>query len=326
VLAHCARQPVEAEPSAVFRGFVAAGLADFPLPARGATHERLSLLRALGRCDLSFARLTEGHVDALAILAEAGEAVPDHALLGVWAAGPLDELIASRVPGGWRLDGRRRWCSGAPVLSHALVRGRADDGDRLFLVPLARAGVEPLAGTWPAVGMAGSLTLDVAFTEVMLDDDAAIGTPGFYLGRPGFWLGGIGVAAVWFGGAEGVAALLGPRVGEDPHRLAHLGAVTGRLFALDALFERAARLIDEGRDAAGVERLARIVRSETEAGASEILERTGRATGADPLGHDAAHARRVADLTVYLRQSHGEGDLAALGVLEQRRPRRTGPA
>ena len=45
------------------------------------------------------------------------------------------------------------------------------------------------------------------------------------------------------------------------------------------------------------------------------LERVGRALGAGPLGHDAGHARQVADLTVYLRQHHAERDLEQLGRL-----------
>jgi hypothetical protein len=44
-----------------------------------------------------------------------------------------------------------------------------------------------------------------------------------------------------------------------------------------------------------------------------VLDRTGRALGAGPLSRDEAHGRRVADLTVYLRQHHAERDLAALG-------------
>jgi hypothetical protein len=45
------------------------------------------------------------------------------------------------------------------------------------------------------------------------------------------------------------------------------------------------------------------------------MHRVGRALGAGPLGHNEAHSRRVADLTVYLRQHHAERDLAALGAL-----------
>ena len=41
----------------------------------------------------------------------------------------------------------------------------------------------------------------------------------------------------------------------------------------------------------------------------------GRALGAGPLAHDAEHAQRVADLSVYVRQHHGERDLAGLGEL-----------
>jgi hypothetical protein len=45
------------------------------------------------------------------------------------------------------------------------------------------------------------------------------------------------------------------------------------------------------------------------------MNRVGRALGAGPLGHDEAHSRRVADLTVYLRQHHAERDLADIGSL-----------
>ena len=44
------------------------------------------------------------------------------------------------------------------------------------------------------------------------------------------------------------------------------------------------------------------------------MERAGRALGAGPLCHDAGHSRRVADLTVYLRQHHAERNLAELGA------------
>jgi len=47
----------------------------------------------------------------------------------------------------------------------------------------------------------------------------------------------------------------------------------------------------------------------------EVMARVGRALGAGPLCHDEAHARRVADLTVYLRQHHAERNLAELGAL-----------
>ena len=61
------------------------------------------------------------------------------------------------------------------------------------------------------------------------------------------------------------------------------------------------------------------MRALTEAVATDVLARTGRALGAGPLGHDEAHSRAVADLTVYLRQHHAERDLARLGELVAQR-------
>jgi hypothetical protein len=45
------------------------------------------------------------------------------------------------------------------------------------------------------------------------------------------------------------------------------------------------------------------------------LARTARALGPAPLCADATHAKRVADLAVYVQQSHAERDLERLGVL-----------
>ena len=95
----------------------------------------------------------------------------------------------------------------------------------------------------------------------------------------------------------------------DPHALAHLGAVDARLTGFDALLDDA-----EPLDGAGGAQLRTMrVRAAVESAAGDVLVRVGRALGAAPLGHDAVHARAVADLTVYLRQRHAERDLAALG-------------
>ncbi|HEX4519119.1 MAG TPA: acyl-CoA dehydrogenase family protein [Gaiellaceae bacterium] len=302
-------------PEALAR-LVAVGALDVPFPAKGETGARFAALEQLGRFELSLARLAEGHLDALAILDEGGHEPPE-GLLGVWAAGPVDTLRARRSATGWRLDGLRRWCSGAPDLTHALVRAATDSDERLFLVPLGSEGFAPVEGSWPAIGMAESATLDVQFDGVLLDRDAEVGPAGFYLERPGFWCGGAGVAAVWLGGAQAVAALLARRAGDDPHRLAHLGWVTARVAVLEAFLHSVADRIDAADPSpVAIERLARILRAEVAEAAAGILERTGRATGAGPLSHDRDHARRVVDLELYIRQSHAEADLEAIGRLE----------
>ena len=79
--------------------------------------------------------------------------------------------------------------------------------------------------------------------------------------------------------------------------------------------------MDAGRavGAAG-ELLALRVRSTVAGAAESVLARTGHALGPAPLTLDDTHARRVADLTVYLRQHHAERDVAALGRAVLDRP------
>ncbi len=55
------------------------------------------------------------------------------------------------------------------------------------------------------------------------------------------------------------------------------------------------------------------MRLAAEASATLALAEVGRALGATPFCRDAKFARAAADLPVFIRQSHAERDLAALG-------------
>ncbi|WP_250030902.1 acyl-CoA dehydrogenase family protein [Paractinoplanes maris] len=285
---------------------------DLPLPGGGATAERLRRLAELGRISPVVARLGEGHADAVAIRAELDDDGPgeDGERWGVWAAVPRS-LTAVRDGGAWRVSGDRPWCSGAGWCTHALVTAEAEDGVRLFAVTNEPPHAEPLDGTWPAVGMAASDSRTIRFTDAPA---RPVGGPGCYVERPGFWHGGIGVAACWYGGALGIADALHDSGKDDPHTMAHLGAVDVALGAARAVLLEAAAIIDA--DPLAIQhRLALRVRATAEAAATEVIDRVGRALGAGPLGRDEQHAHRVADLTVYLRQSHAEADLEQLGAL-----------
>ena len=287
-----------------------AGLLRLPLPGAGRTGERFAALAGLARADTVLGRLAEGHADAVAILAELGGPDPGDAAWGVWAAVP-NSVAAVRDGGRWLLTGDRPWCSGAGYCTRALVTAATDDGVRLFAVDLAAPEVTPRDGTWPAVGMAGSDSRTVRFARA---HGEPVGGVGEYVDRPGFWAGGAGVAACWYGAAVSVAEQLIGTKPAEPHALAHLGAVDTALGGASALLDQVASLIDTGADAAVLRRPVRRVRAAVEAAATTTLDHVGRALGARPLCQDADHARRVADLTVYLRQSHAERDLADLGT------------
>lgn len=295
---------------------ILADTGDLPLPGSGGTRERWAMLAAWTRADAVVGRLLEAHHDAAAILAEDGsDAVVPGQVWGVWAAEAPPPLEATRrSDGSWSLSGRKLWCSGAHSCTHALVTAHADGVSRLFAADLTRNTVRPEPDSWHAVGMSASDSGSVLFDDTHA---VTIGSADFYTGRAGFWHGAIGVAACWFGAAQGVAEPLYRRAAEGragPHALAHLGAVDASLHACAATVGAAAREIDENPGSMDDARIRALrVRSVVERAATEVLDRVGRALGAAPLGQDEAHARRVADLTTYLRQSHAEGDLETLG-------------
>lgn len=289
------------------------------LPGSGATRRRWDSLARVAAVDVTLARVLEPHVDALAILAEAGMQPPPGSSWGVYAAeGPGVRVDATPTSGGAAtLSGRKPWCSLGGVLSHALVTAWVDEERRgLFAVDLGHAGVRLGEETWSPVGLSAVTT-----TALDLDDVPAhpVGGPGWYLDRDGFAWGGLGVAAVWWGGAVGVARRLlaqAERRAPDQVALMHLGAVDAVLAGADAALARAAHDIDTGRAAgpAGALLAARTRHVVAEA-AEQVLLRVGHALGPGPLSLEGDHARRTADLALYLRQHHAERDSAALGRL-----------
>jgi len=302
-----------------------AGELDLPLPGAGRTAQRWAALGDWGGRDLSLARLAEGHVDALAILAEARRAPAPGALYGVWASRSGGAAVRLESRGSSRvLVGTMRFCSGARMLDRALVvadppdgaqADSAQPGGRLLLdVGVTVADVVPLPDTWCTAAMADADTLDVVFEGLAVGDGDLVGEPGWYVDRPGFALGGAGVAAVWWGGATGVLdRVLGHlRPTPDPHQLAHVGELHAALAAANALLGQTAAAIDA--DPAADHGLAvATVRAAVERATREVIDRAPRIVGPAAFSRDADLARALADLTLYVRQHHAERDHAALG-------------
>jgi alkylation response protein AidB-like acyl-CoA dehydrogenase len=284
----------------------------WPRPGEGATVVRFDHLTSLAQGDLTLGRLVEAHADALAISAEVGDpTVTAAGRWAVWAAGPAERVVAAVEGGSWRLRGTKDWCSGATLVDHALVDAATVDGQRLFAVDLSQPEVAAAPPSWVGPGMRRSDTRSVAFDRAF---GIPLGGPGEYLSRPGFWSGAVGVAACWHGGSITVATTLfdQARTHQDPHLLAHLGAVHVALSENRSVLAAAAHHIDSTPHKSD-ELFALTVRSTVEQNATEIIGRAGRALGPAPLAHLPLHSATVADLAVYIRQHHGDRDLAEIG-------------
>ena len=334
-----------------------------PMPGAGSTLERWRALATVGQFDLSLAKLYEGHTDALAILDELGELgelgnlvkadsidglnkpdtsgqhTADAAFAGrsgawcVWAAEapggrtliqPVHPDDASRV----LLSGSKHWCSGATTAGHALLTAWGDDGSgpHLVAVELKQPGISIDTSRWKAVGMAGSMSVNVTFDGA---HGRRVGQCGQYLSRAGFWQGGAGLAACWYGGAVGIACTLrasladrsrdsastGASDGADAssgYKLAALGQMELALMETAATLRQAAAWIDAYPEL-DASRVAITARLSAEKCARRVIEQAGKAMGATPFCLNEKFARAVADLPVFIRQTHADKDFAALG-------------
>ncbi|MGI8880773.1 MAG: acyl-CoA dehydrogenase [Jatrophihabitans sp.] len=279
-----------------------------PLPGGGHTAMRWHLLAEAAAADLTVGRVLEAHADALAILAEAG-VTPVPGAWGVFAAeAPGSRLDAVEVGGAYRVNGVKPWCSLGGQLDRALVTAHEGDTRRLFAVDLHHASVRPSpAEGWVSRGLSAVPSGPVEFDA---SPASPVGDPGWYLRRAGFARGGIGVAACWFGGAAELHRTLMQRGRSGDLTDLHLGAIDVALHGAAATLRDAARTVDAGEDSW---LLALRARSVVAAAAELTLLHVGHALGPAPLSFDEEYARRVADLQIYVRQHHGERDLAATG-------------
>ncbi|MCF5471675.1 acyl-CoA dehydrogenase [Pseudomonas syringae] len=302
------------------QALVIEGLDQLPLPAGGQTLERWQALACVAGHDLGLCKLYEGHTDALAIMAELGAPPPEQfSTWGMWAAEPPQARVTLSGTGdSLRLDGRKAWCSGASAVSHALITvWDEQQRQQLVAVRLDQPGVRITNDGWRAVGMGATGSVEVIFERASAE---RVGEPDGYLNRPGFWQGGIGIAACWFGASRSIAQRLLQQAGkrDEPHALAHLGAVDVALYAAAEVLRAAAVHLDNA-PTENAEVIARRCRAFIEQAADQVIQHVGRAVGAGPYCKDAHFARLIADLPVFLRQSHAERDLAALGQLTGKR-------
>lgn len=273
-------------------------------------------LFALGQVSLPAARLYEGHLNALRLIADAGTpgqrdqafaAAADGVMFGVWGA---DAPGAAATIAGARLAGTKAFASGLGAVGRAIVTVAGADGLTMHLVD-ADDPMRHDAAAWDVTAMAGS-----ASGRFRLDGLAAepLGPPGAMLAEPGFHGGLWRLLAAYAGAMDDLtreAARLCAQRGQadDPlmrHRLGRIAleAETARLWSLQA-----ARAVEEDQDRDAAIMAALLGREAIEEAALRQSALVERLAGTALHARTSRPGRRLRDLHFYLRQATPDAKL-----------------
>lgn len=193
------------------------------------------------------------------------EVVKHGKLFGSWGSEPsvslsrtfLMETAIREAAGGWVVEGVKHFCTMALGASYYMVwcalDGHGDMGKALVqaLIPAETRGLAT-DGKWDTLGMRGTYSPTVTFSNVRIDRDATLGDPGAALQAGVVESFGLGYAAVYIGIAEAALEfsidyvqkrIVKPEniaVAQDPTVQRHIGALVLHLDAAKLVMDDAA--------------------------------------------------------------------------------------
>ena len=282
-------------------------------PAR--SNDLCTILRLLGSADLSVARLYEGHINAVSLVARYGDQdqlqalsarVATGGLSAVWGA---DDAKGLHVIHGGKpvLQGRKILASGAGFVTDPIVTAKAGDGQVMCLLQLAMDEKVDLSA-WTAQGMRSTATGAIDLSGIVVTAENMVGVAGDFMRQPYFSGGAWRFCAAHVGATERLVDLFRDHLvttarGEDPYQRQRLAqgiacAKTARFWVEEA----ARRLSAEEPDADNVVAFANLTRMVTERCALDVMETVQRGVGLSSFVRPHPIERISRDLATYLRQ------------------------
>jgi alkylation response protein AidB-like acyl-CoA dehydrogenase len=278
----------------------------------------MDALRLVGRADLSLGRIFEGHVNAVRLIDQYGDAAQKHRLaqdlaakrlFGVWATEPAPGVRVIDDGGVRVLAGAKSFATGCLGLERAVITVQADGDKRLLIVPITSARADVRG--WKARGMRATGSGLYDFTGVPVTPEMWLGQAGDYEREPRFTGGAWRFTAVQLGAVERLVMLLREHLRQgagqdDPlqRRAFALAVVAARTAGL--WVRQAAEMTEQGRPEAVA--LTLMTRGVVEQAGLKVMEVAARAIG----------TRSFFDLGLYLRQAQPDlaVDRAAAAWLE----------
>jgi alkylation response protein AidB-like acyl-CoA dehydrogenase len=169
------------------------------------------------------------------------------------------KTVATRVEGGYRVTGRKRWITNSVVADWCCTLCR--DGEQpaltFLLIDLRADGVE-VGEPDLKMGHRGQITADIVFDDVFVPSDYVLGEPGKGLGAAlaSLAAGRVGIAAAGVGVAQaaldlavdrlGSRTLFGRKLGQMQHWQYRFAEHATRLEAARSMYQKAAVRMDRG--------------------------------------------------------------------------------
>ncbi|WP_312797506.1 acyl-CoA dehydrogenase family protein [Tianweitania sp.] len=295
----------------------------------------LGCLSKIGGIDLSTARLLEGHLNVLQLVALYGsaaqqnfvlETVQNGGMLGVWGADGKEPVRLDGVEGtsAWRIRGSKRYASGAGILRAALVPISQKDGPmQLLLLPVDDPSRVDLS-SWHYRGMQRTASGTYSFENLTLGPEAFVGQPDCYRREPWF-VGGIWrCAAAQLGAIEAIVRIIARELNdngraEHPLQRARIGRAIMQARTARLWIEDAAQRVETTMPDAHTDEIAQTValsaysRLVTEEAAMSVIDLAERALGLGSFETSHPVERLTRDLAVYIRQANPDAVLLQHG-------------
>ena len=323
---------VEAAPVQEMNWLSQAGLFGIVLPGneldftKKKTLQLLQLLKAVGRANLSVARIYEGHINALFLIhlfatteqkkkwfADAA----DGCLFGVWNTGNNEAIqMVENHTNTLELRGKKTFASGAGLVNRALVTGYINSGNKsgwqMCIVNMNnRSNNGTDYNSWKPLGMASSVSYTVDFTGYQGDVFNLFGEPDNYYQQPFFSGGAIRFCAAQLGGAEAlfnntVVYLKNLQRTDDAYQAVRIAEMATELASGNLWLQQSANNWDKwNEDVTKNNTLIAFInmtRTAIERICLRVIELSSKCIGARGLMQPYRMERIIRDLQFYLRQ------------------------
>jgi len=319
-------------PVAEFNLLRNAGALELVLPGRPLdfnepnTPALLQILKDVGKANLSVGRIYEGHINTLYLIhlyattaqrekwfsgvAENGD------VFGIWNTQDQNGINFIDQEDGFEIRGCKTFCSGATLVTKALITGNIKTADRdgwqMAIIDMDKILPTQIdKESWQPLGMKASGSYTVNFSGYHLQEQSLLGLPGIYLKQPYFNGGAIRFAAVQLGGAEAIAEqtinyLKYLNRTDDPFQQLRLSSIMSAVISGRLWLEQAGRNYDawanEGNHDEDLIAFANMTRVNIEEICLQVMDNSNRCVGARGLMETGNLGRLFRDLTFYLRQ------------------------